>query len=73
MHDKVATCTITVAKCTKLAQSYPVYAYLSWLTCPAFVIFSNLAQHPKKTETMYSHRQSMVKFEISGYSSKVYM
>ena len=37
------------------------------------VIFSNLAQHPKKTETMYSHRQSMVKFEISGYSNKVYM
>ena len=72
MHDKVATCTITVAKCTKLAQSYPVYAYLVDLSCFC-VIFSNLAQHPKKTETMYSHRQSMVKFEISGYSSKVYM
>lgn len=40
VHDKVATRTITVAKCTKLAQSYPVYAYLSWLTCPAFVWFS---------------------------------
>ena len=74
VHDKVATRTITVAKCTKLAQSYPVYAYLSWLTCPAFVWFSLIWPNTqRKTEAMYSHRQSMVKFEISGYSSKVYM